>query len=112
MNFTDIKMLDQKVILLENATVTVTRATLKGTIGTEPMEGEMCYSGELDFKHYKFIYNMGIYGCTDSNSSHYNQLLYRGDVQVSNKVAACNHQMIICIEKVRAVEPFFFLRRK
>ncbi|MCZ0835885.1 hypothetical protein O0550_11020 [Brevibacillus halotolerans] len=105
-------MLDQKVILLENAAVTVKRATLKGTIGTEPMEGEMCYSGELDFKHYKFIYNMEVYGCTDSNSSHYNQLLYRGDVQVSNKVAACNHQMIICIEKVRAVEPFFFLRRK
>lgn len=44
LNFTDIKILDQKVILLENSAVTVTRAALKGTIGTEPIEDEMCYS--------------------------------------------------------------------
>ncbi|PAQ16079.1 DUF4440 domain-containing protein [Bacillaceae bacterium SAOS 7] len=44
LNFTDIKIVDQKVILLENSAVTVTRAALKGTIGTEPIEDEMCYS--------------------------------------------------------------------
>ena len=37
LNFTDIKILDQKVILLENSAVTVTRAALKGIF-------EMCYS--------------------------------------------------------------------
>lgn len=45
---------------------------------------------------------MEFYGCTDSNSSHYNQLMYR----------ACNHQMIILIEKVRAVEPIHLPSQK
>ena len=44
LNFTDIKILDQKVILLENSAVTVTRAALKGIFGIEPIEDEMCYS--------------------------------------------------------------------
>jgi hypothetical protein len=44
LNFTDIKILEQKVILLENYTVTVTRAALKGIFGVEPIEDEMCYS--------------------------------------------------------------------
>ncbi|WP_416828277.1 nuclear transport factor 2 family protein [Ectobacillus polymachus] len=43
LNFTDIKILDQKVILLENSAVTVTRA-LKGIFGIEPIEDEMYYS--------------------------------------------------------------------
>ncbi len=33
LTFTDIKILDQKVILLENSAVTVTRAALKGIFG-------------------------------------------------------------------------------
>ncbi|KOS63145.1 nuclear transport factor 2 family protein [Lysinibacillus agricola] len=44
LSFTTINFLDQKIILLENSAVTVTRATLKGTFGTEPIEDEMCYS--------------------------------------------------------------------
>src|SRR3954470_4279295 len=44
LNFTDIKILDQKVILLENSAVTVTRAALKGIFGIETIEDEMCYS--------------------------------------------------------------------
>lgn len=31
------------MILLENSTVTVTRAAQKGTVGTESLEDEMCY---------------------------------------------------------------------
>ena len=44
LNFTDIKILDQKVILLENSAVTVTRAALKGIFDIETIEDEMCYS--------------------------------------------------------------------
>ena len=44
LNFTDIKILDQKVILLENSAVTVTRAALKGIFGIETIEDEMYYS--------------------------------------------------------------------
>ena len=44
LNFTDIKILEQKVILLENSAVTVTRAALKGIFGKETIEDEMCYS--------------------------------------------------------------------
>lgn len=44
LNFTSIKILDQKVILLENSAVTVTRTALEGIFGIEPIEGEMCYS--------------------------------------------------------------------
>ena len=44
LNFTDIKILVQKVILLENSAVTVTRAALKGIFGIETIEDEMCYS--------------------------------------------------------------------
>lgn len=44
LNFTEIEILDQKVILLHHSAVTVTRAALKGTVGTEPIEDEMCYS--------------------------------------------------------------------
>ncbi|MGE7946017.1 nuclear transport factor 2 family protein [Lysinibacillus sp. NPDC093688] len=44
LSFTTIDFLDQKIILLENSAVTVTRAALKGTFGTESIEDEMCYS--------------------------------------------------------------------
>lgn len=44
LNFTEIHVLDQKVILLEDSAVTVTRAALKGRFGIELIEEEMCYS--------------------------------------------------------------------
>ena len=44
LNFTDMKISDQKAILLGNSAVTVTRAVLKGRFGIEPIEDEMCYS--------------------------------------------------------------------
>ncbi|MBO1514178.1 nuclear transport factor 2 family protein [Metabacillus sp. BG109] len=44
LNFTDIKCLDQRVLSLESCAVTITRAMLKGTVGGEPIEDEMCYT--------------------------------------------------------------------
>jgi hypothetical protein len=44
LNFTDIKVIDQRVKLLDNLAVTVTRASLKGTFGTESIEDEICYT--------------------------------------------------------------------
>lgn len=44
LNFTDVTFLEQKVILLEDSAVTITRVSLKGTYGVEPIEDEMCYT--------------------------------------------------------------------
>jgi ketosteroid isomerase-like protein len=44
LKFSDIKFLDQRVILLENSAVAITRAMLAGTVGGEPIEDEMCYT--------------------------------------------------------------------
>ncbi|TKH46794.1 nuclear transport factor 2 family protein [Paenibacillus sp. FSL R10-2782] len=44
LHFTDIQVLDQKVILLDDTAVTVTRVSLRGTVGNEPIEDEMCYT--------------------------------------------------------------------
>jgi hypothetical protein len=44
LKFTDIKVLDQRVILLDSSAVTVTRVSLKGTFGVESIEDEMCYT--------------------------------------------------------------------
>ncbi|MGE7988622.1 nuclear transport factor 2 family protein [Lysinibacillus fusiformis] len=40
----EIKFLDQKVILLENAAVTITQANVKGILAGEHIEDDMCYT--------------------------------------------------------------------
>ncbi|MFJ7921993.1 nuclear transport factor 2 family protein [Lysinibacillus fusiformis] len=40
----EIKFLDQKVILLENAAVTITQAKVRGTLAGEHIEDDMCYT--------------------------------------------------------------------
>lgn len=44
LNFTDINVIDQRVKLLDRLAITVTRVSLKGTAGAEPIEDEMCYT--------------------------------------------------------------------
>ena len=44
LKFTDIKVLDQRVKLIDSSAVTVTRVSLKGTFGVESIEDEMCYT--------------------------------------------------------------------
>ncbi len=44
LNFTEIKVMDQRVKLLDTSAVTVTRVSLKGTFGADPIEDEMCYT--------------------------------------------------------------------
>ncbi|MBE0341130.1 nuclear transport factor 2 family protein [Paenibacillus sp. 28ISP30-2] len=44
LQFTAIQVLDQKVILLNDTAVTVTRVSLRGTVGNEPIEDKMCYA--------------------------------------------------------------------
>lgn len=40
----EIKFLDQKIILLENAAVTITQAKVKGILAGERIEDDMCYT--------------------------------------------------------------------
>ncbi|MGG3452254.1 nuclear transport factor 2 family protein [Domibacillus aminovorans] len=44
LNFTDIEVMDQRVKLLDRSAVTVTRVSLKGTVGADSIEDEMCYT--------------------------------------------------------------------
>lgn len=44
LNFSDIKVLDQKSRLLNQLAITVTRVSLKGTVGSNLIEDEMCYT--------------------------------------------------------------------
>ncbi|MGR6763645.1 nuclear transport factor 2 family protein [Paenibacillus sp. T2-29] len=44
LHFTDIQVLNQSVIPLDDTVVTVTRVSLRGTVGNDPIEDEMCYT--------------------------------------------------------------------
>ncbi|MBK3497393.1 nuclear transport factor 2 family protein [Viridibacillus sp. YIM B01967] len=44
LKFTEIKVLDQKVLLLDTVALTVKRVALKGVVDVESIEGEMCYT--------------------------------------------------------------------
>jgi len=44
LKFTDIKVMDQRVKLLDTSAVTVTRVSLKGTYGADSIEDEMSYT--------------------------------------------------------------------
>jgi len=44
LGFTEINVMDQRVKLLDCSAITVTRVSLKGTVGAEPIEGETCYT--------------------------------------------------------------------
>ncbi|OAH57768.1 MULTISPECIES: nuclear transport factor 2 family protein [Bacillaceae] len=54
LNFTDIEVMDQRVKLLDRSAVTVTRVSLKGTVGADSIENEKppwCSKGGLHPKN-------------------------------------------------------------
>ncbi|QOT00459.1 hypothetical protein JNUCC42_07120 [Brevibacterium sp. JNUCC-42] len=51
------------------------------TVQGDPIEDnneDLNIPEDTDCESWEFIENEGVYGCTDSNSSHYNQLMYGG----------------------------------